>query len=188
MSGLPDLDSRACEAFTYRQLCECGDSWARGRPDNRPRQPATFTALARLGQAILDPLSARFGRPTLTYGFAGLALIALRPRHTAPRLDQHAGHELGRSGLPICARLGQAVDLFVPGRSSLALARFIIDQTPFDRLYLYGADRPLHVSCGPQQSRQVVLMRTIGTRRVPTVLTGQRLAQALDQQDVGLKS
>jgi hypothetical protein len=34
-----------------------------------------------------------------------------------------------------------------------------VENTPFDRLYFYGDDRPIHVSVGPDNSRQVVLMR-----------------------------
>ena len=188
MEATPDLDAKACEAFTYRDFCECSDTWRRARPDNRPRQLATFVAIQRLGEQILDPLSAHFGRPTLTYGFAGPALTAAVSRRIAPRLDQHAGHELDRRGQPICSRLGQAVDLVAVDHSSFALARFIIDQTPFDRLYLYGSDRPLHVSSGPQDTRQVVVMRTLGARLVPSVVAGDRLRRLLDQDDLGTKS
>ena len=39
---------------------------------------------------------------------------------------------------------------------------------PFDRLYFYGADRPVHVSVGPEEARAVVSM-LLGPsgRRVP---------------------
>jgi hypothetical protein len=30
---------------------------------------------------------------------------------------------------------------------------------PVDRLYLYAPDRPIHVSVGPERSRQIVHMR-----------------------------
>jgi hypothetical protein len=42
---------------------------------------------------------------------------------------------------------------------------------PFDRLYFYGEDRPIHISYGPNQDRQVVRM-TLGKsgRLVPRVV------------------
>jgi len=40
----------------------------------------------------------------------------------------------------------------------LEVAQWIVGHTPFDRLYFYGDDLPIHVSYGPDQSRQVVLM------------------------------
>ena len=45
----------------------------------------------------------------------------------------------------------------------LVLARFIAETTSFDRLYLYGGNRPLHVSCGPSGSRAIFVLR--GCRR-----------------------
>lgn len=53
-------------------------------------------------------------------------------------------------------------DLFGPIR--LWVAR----NTPFDRIYFYGSDRPLHVSVGPQESRAIVSMLAgPAGRRVP---------------------
>ena len=41
------------------------------------------------------------------------------------------------------------------------VADWIIANLPFDRLYFYGADRPIHVSYGPQNSRAAFEM--VGT-------------------------
>jgi hypothetical protein len=43
-------------------------------------------------------------------------------------------------------------------RDAIALAQWIVANTPFDRLYFYGDDRPIHVSHGPNRDRQIVLM------------------------------
>jgi hypothetical protein len=67
--------------------------------------------------------------------------------------DQHAGCELNKNGKPFCPRLGQGVDFRVPSMSSLEVGHWIVANTPFDRLYFYAADRPLHVSFGPEHSR-----------------------------------
>ncbi|HPB76993.1 MAG TPA: hypothetical protein PLY96_17305 [Chromatiaceae bacterium] len=43
--------------------------------------------------------------------------------------------------------------------------------TRFDRLYFYGTDLPIHVSYGPDHSRQIVEMRpTAAGRLVPRVV------------------
>jgi hypothetical protein len=36
------------------------------------------------------------------------------------------------------------------------VADWMIKHTPFDRLYFYGKDQPVHVSAGPLQSRLAV--------------------------------
>jgi len=40
----------------------------------------------------------------------------------------------------------------------LEVAQWIVKNTPFDRLYFYGDHRPLHVSYGPENKREIVLM------------------------------
>ena len=52
-------------------------------------------------------------------------------------------------------------------KSSLQVASFIAETTAFDRLYVYGEDRPLHVSVGPQRSGLVYRLADFGARRVP---------------------
>lgn len=165
-----DLDGRASRHFSYRDLCACGETWRESQVENIPLQSATFTSIRGLCAEVLDPIVDAFGSLQLTYGFSGPALARLIRSGIAPRLDQHAGHELNRAGKPICARLGQAVDLHIPLQSSLMVARFIVAHTPFDRLYVYGADRPLHVSWGPQQSRQISVMALHNGRRMPRVM------------------
>jgi hypothetical protein len=98
-------------------------------------------------------------------------LTKLIPARIAPRLDQHAACEVNNRGQTICRRLGAAVDLSVPGITALEIGRWIASNTSFDRIYLYGDDRPLHVSHGPENSRVVVAMlaRASG-RRTPRVL------------------
>jgi hypothetical protein len=117
---------------------------------------------------VLDPVVERFGVVSITYGFGSLALIRHIHRRIDPLRDQHAGHELRPDGTPICPRLGQAVDFRIDGASSASVARWVATCLPFDRLYFYGADRPIHVSIGPQNSRAIVEMITGASgRRVP---------------------
>lgn len=172
-----DLDEQCGEHFVYRQLIECGETWrrltaARGDPfDNVPRVEATLSAMRALCATVLDPVTAHFGQLDLTYAFASAALARHIPGRIHPPLDQHAGHEHNRHGKPICERGGLAADFSVADTNSLDVARWVVTTTAFDRLYFYGSDRPVHVSVGPQNTRQIVWMqRGPSGRLVPKVV------------------
>ena len=60
----------------------------------------------------------------------------------------------------------------------LEVAHWVTASAPFDRLYLYGSDLPIHVSSGPEQSRQVVRMIAGKTGRlIPRVTSLQELLE-----------
>jgi hypothetical protein len=140
--------------------------------DNTPRNPDSRRALRQLCLKVLDPLVDTFGPIELTYGFSSVGLASRIKSRIAPSLDQHVAHETRRTGTSICARLGAAVDFKVPSRSSAEVAKWIVEQTPFDRLYYYGSRRPLHVSVGPEESRAIVVMEERrGGGRIPRVVT-----------------
>ncbi len=172
-AGCPDLDATCGRRLRYRDLIECGTTWhgraAREAPiDNVPRRAATYAALRALCEEVLDPLAEALGAPVLTYGFAGPALTRVIARGIAPRHDQHAACEVRRDGSLICSRSGAAVDLVIPGRAATEVARWIATHTRFDRIYLYGDDRPLHVSHGPEASRLIYeIGKAASDRRVP---------------------
>ncbi len=65
-------------------------------------------------------------------------------------------HELNRRGNPVYPRFGSAVDFIVDDEDMLEVARWVVANTPFDRLYFCGVDRPVDVSYGPEHKRQVV--------------------------------
>jgi hypothetical protein len=50
------------------------------------------------------------------------------------------------------------VDFPIEDEDMLEAARWVAANTPFDRLYFYGPDLPIHVSYGPEHTRQVVRM------------------------------
>jgi hypothetical protein len=53
----------------------------------------------------------------------------------------------------------------------LEVAQWVAANTPFDRLYFYGKGLPVHVSHGPEASRQIVVMRPARDGRlVPRVI------------------
>lgn len=165
MSVPVDLDQACGEHFVYRDLIACGETWHRlteqvGMPfDNVPRAADTFAAIRALCAVVLDPVARHFGRVELTYAFASSRLTKHVPGRIHPPLDQHAGHEVNRTGKPVCSRLGLAADFVIPGTDSHEVARWVAEHTAFDRLYFYGSDRPIHVSVGPESTRQVVSMR-----------------------------
>ena len=157
-----------------RPILHCCETWHVLAGDgkviaNMPKQPATWEAIQRMEEVLLAPLEREFGSVILTYGFAGPELVKAiekraakdgRPPNISPRGDQHAGHEINRLGNRICKRDGIAVDLRVPGRSSLEVAQWVIDHLPFDRIYFYDEVRPFHLSWAPEPVGQVVKMVT----------------------------
>lgn len=163
---LPDLDDPCGRRWRYRDLIEVGETWHRLKPDNVPTRPETYAAIRILCAELLDPVADAFGMPVLTYGFASPDLTKHIHARISPSLDQHAGCELRRDGRPICSRLGQAVDFFVPGVCSGNLAAWIEANLAFDRLYFYGSDQPIHVSIGPEYTGSVVTMYVGQTRRI----------------------
>jgi hypothetical protein len=171
MTTLPHLDEPCGRHFRFRDFLHCGATReATGLP-NLPEQVETYNALTRLATRVLDPVIDYFGEVVLTYGFCSRELAKHVPGRNAPELDQHAGHELNTRGKPVCPRLGAAADFLVTDESMLEVAQWIVQHTPFDRLYFYGDTRPIHVSCGPENKREIVLMKSNNKGRlIPTVV------------------
>ncbi len=171
---LPSLEERCGKHLTFRNLVHCGETQASTGITNLPQQAETYTALVQLATLVLDPVIEYFGDIILTHGFCSRDLAKHIPGRIAPALDQHAGHELNNRGKPICSRLGASVDFLVADESMLEVAQWIVRHTPFDRLYFYGDNRPIHVSCGPEQKREVVVMKSKdNTRRIPSVMKSE---------------
>ncbi len=166
-----DLDAPCGRHLRYRDLIQCGETCQRlvasGQPvDNLPRRPETLQAMRVLCQELLDPIIDQFGVLDLTYAFGSPALTREIHKAIAPELDQHAGLEVKADGRPVCSRGGFAVDFRVPGMDSSALAHWIARNMRFDRMYLYGANRPIHVSIGPLSSGLVVQMTPLPSGRL----------------------
>ena len=54
------------------------------------------------------------------------------------------------------------------GIDSLTVAQWIVVNLPFDRLYFYGKDRPLHVSIAPENNYAITLLEQAPSeRRIP---------------------
>ena len=158
LQTLPDLDELCGEFLTYRQLIECGETQAVTQFANLPKQPDSYTALNELAKNVLDPVIDYFGMIQLTYGFCSHELSKKIPARIAPKLDQHCAHELNSKKNLICERLGAAVDFIIEDENMNEVAEWIMQNTPFDRLYFYGENRPIHVSYSSEPKGECVDM------------------------------
>lgn len=148
----PDIDQKCGLNLTYRTLIECGETQQRVKIANLPRKAASYNALYDLASKLLDPIIDYFGSIQLTYAFCSPELSKHILSRVAPKLDQHAAHEVDRKGNLICNRQGAACDFIVEDENMREVADWVITNVPFDRLYFYGEDRPIHLSFGPQNS------------------------------------
>ena len=165
---LPELDSRCGTNLTYRELIECGETRQRLGIANLPLRPESYNALYDLATQLLDPVIDYFGSIRLSYGFASSALTKQIHRGIAPRLDQHAACEHTSRGTLTCERGGAACDFIVDEEDMKEVAAWIIAKLPFDRLYFYGSDRPIHLSFSTTPSREAYsLSRTKNGRLMP---------------------
>ena len=157
---IPPLAAKCSKSLTFNDLVFASETLENfPEIDNQPKELATYDALSDLACNLIDPVTERFGPIKITYGFAGAELMKRIPGRISPKHDQHASCEKNRLGNYICARKGAAIDFKVADESSLEIAKWVVKQTAFDRLYFYGPERPIHLSFGPDHSRQVVTFR-----------------------------
>ena len=165
---VPSLDSPCGVNFSYRDFVECGESQLRLGCQNIPKRPETYNALQGLATKVLDPLIEYFGAIKLTYGFCSQELSKHIKGRVAPTLDQHAGEERRSPGALICNRGGAACDFLVEDEDMREVADWAVKNLPFDRLYFYGSDRPVHISWSPAPAFLAYEMRPTTTgRRMP---------------------
>lgn len=166
--SIPDLDTRCGAFLTYRTLVQCGETRQRLGIANLPLNPATYNALHDLTSQILDPVIEYFGAIRLTYGFSSAELTRNIQHGIAPKLDQHAACERGPKGALVCARGGAACDFVVEDEDMREVAEWIIANLPFDRLYFYGSDRPIHVSYSSVPTgKAYAMLSTASGRLIP---------------------
>lgn len=156
--SLPSLEAPCGRHFRYRDFIECSETQRRLGVENLPRSPETYNALHALATQLLDPLIDYFGAIRLTYGFCSLELGRHIKNRVAPKLDQHAAHEVNAHGKLICTRGGAACDFIVDDEDMREVAEWVVANLPFDRLYYYGPSRPLHVSYSPAGSGEAYEM------------------------------
>ena len=184
MQELPSIDDACSRNFVYRDFIECGETWLSSGVSNVPTQYQTYLSLKRLATTVLEPVVSQFGTVELTYGLATGELSKKIKRHIAPKLDQHAAHELSAAGNRICGRGGAACDFRVKGVESLVVAQWLVGNTSFDRLYYYGANRPIHVSAAENPKGQCVLVRRDPSsgRVIPSVISAKKFLEMKNNQ------
>ena len=166
--------NRKCSKYFYFQdFFECSDTYKSNPCDNIPKEAETFNVIENLSVSILDKVYEAFGPIVLTYGFCSYELSKKIKKNIYPKLDQHSGYEK-RNGKLICERLGFASDFYVPDCSSLEVARYIVSNLPFDRIYYYGADNPIHLSINDNTKGSIVLMTRIENRRMPRRISKEK--------------
>lgn len=164
------IDDKCSRYLTYKDLIEVGETFNKSGLSNLPLQVESYLGIKNLATILLDPIIDKFGSIDLTYGFCSHQLLKKIPARIAPVLDQHSAFELNSLGQRICKRDGFAVDFYVSKHSEnmQIVAAWIIENLPFDRLYFYGNDRPIHLSYSSSPVRKAYAFTiTKSGRRVP---------------------
>ena len=156
--------------LTLEEFCTCTKTYQKYAINIEPfpKNPETITALKALNQFIIDPIIDYFSRDRfqLTYGFCSSDLkrylnqkdpeTGIKHGRIDPSRDQHMAHEINRNNRYYCQRLGAACDFLILDLDSNKLVDWILEQKlPFDSLYFYGKDKPIHISYGSQQKRDI---------------------------------
>ena len=167
-----DINTYCSKYFKYVDFIECSETQKVVQVNNIPKQAKTFESIAYLAQSILDPVYDQFGPIEITYGLCSHNLQKHIKKNVAPVLDQHAGSELNSKGNLICPREGFAVDFKITSTSTKLVAKYIINNLTFDRLYYYGDDRPLHVSANRKEPKSIIVELTSRHgNKIPVVKT-----------------
>lgn len=158
--------------ISLEKFCTCSQTYQHysDQIDPYPWSSESVDAIALLFLHIIDPIIDHFGLGSfhLTYGFCSIDLKRCIQTHKTgricPAVDQHMAHELTPSGNYYCNRLGAAADFLIKDVKSNALVRHIKHTSlPFDSIYYYGEERPIHISYGHQHKRSIYGFTSAGT-------------------------
>jgi hypothetical protein len=156
--------------LTLEDFCTCSQTYKKyhNKIDIIPKNPETLLALKDLNKFIIDPIIDHFGKDKfkLTYGFCSPNLkryLDKKDPITGEKngridstRDQHMCHEINKNNQYYCQRLGASCDFLIIDIASEELVTWILEQKlPFDSLYFYGKERPIHISYGPQHKQDI---------------------------------
>ena len=157
--------------ISLEEFCTCSKTYQKyaNSIDPYPKNiEETIPALQALNQIIIDPIINQFGRENfkLTYGFCSPSLkryldkkdpqTGQKNGRIDPSRDQHIAHEINKNGKYYCSRLGAACDFLIISEDSDKVIDWLLQkQLPFDSIYFYGKTRPIHISYGPQNKRDI---------------------------------
>ncbi|WP_281222275.1 hypothetical protein [Photobacterium sanguinicancri] len=150
--------------------------------------PPSYQQLSLLSDKLLIPIENHLGTINVTYGFTCHSLLRYILKNSsgdmAPDIDQHASMEINTRGNRICKRDGAACDILVAGYENRMdeVAKYIAQSLPFDRLYFYGKNKPIHISVGPENARYALIRhtRSDGLRVNKKSATGSATAKLFD--------
>ncbi|MGK7932447.1 MAG: hypothetical protein AB4041_13580 [Microcystaceae cyanobacterium] len=166
--------------LTLKDFCTCSQTYKKyaDKIDPLPKSLETIQALQALNQWIIDPIIDHFDYNNfqLTYGFCSPDLkkylnqkdpeTGIKNGRIDPARDQHLAHEKNRNNKYFCQRLGASCDFLIKTVPSNQVIDWILAQPlPFDSLYYYGSDRPIHISYGSQHKRDIW---TFTPKKTPT--------------------
>ena len=166
--------------LTLEEFCTCTQTYHKfaEKIDPFPKNPETITAIYSLNKYIIEPIIDYFTLENfkLTYGFCSPNLrkyldqkdpiTGIKNGRIYPKIDQHMGHEINRNGKYYCERLGAAYDFLIVNVPSNQVIEWILQtKLPFDSIYFYGNNRPIHISYGPQHKRDIW---TFNSQGMPT--------------------
>ncbi|WP_413171792.1 hypothetical protein [Anabaena azotica] len=157
--------------LTLEEFCTCTQTYHKYAQHINPypqNSKEVIPALQDLNKYIIDPIIDNYGidKFHLTYGFCSADLkkylekkdpvTGQKNGRVAPNLDQHISHEINKKGKYYCDRLGAACDFFIADLPSKEVVEWILQtKLPFDSLYFYGNERPIHISYGLQHKRDI---------------------------------
>lgn len=151
-------------------FCMCTNTYREFRPQIKPypERFESYLAIKDLCQNIIDPVVDYFGKDRfqLTYGFCSKDLKKyLRKKNpetgkpygrVSPDIDQHMAMEFNANGKLFCKHEGAACDFKIYGLTTDKVIDWIIEaKLPFDMIYYYGPERPVHISFGPKNRRGI---------------------------------
>ena len=175
-----NINDKCSKYFSYIDFIECSDTQKKVQIDNSPKELKTYEAISYLATTIMDPIFEQFGQPQITYGLCSQNLQKHIKKSVAPSLDQHAGSERNSKGNLICPREGFAVDFKIENITTDRVARYIVENLEFDRLYFYGIDRPLHVSANSEApKRAIVVFNNLEHVRTPKNMSASKFIDFL---------
>jgi hypothetical protein len=157
--------------LTLEEFCTCTQTYHKYAQSINPlpqNVSEVIPALKDLNKFIIDPVIDNYGLENfkLTYGFCSPDLkkylekkdpiTGIKNGRVAPKLDQHLSYELNKNGKYYCLRPGAACDFQIQDTGSAEVIDWILTQKlPFDSLYFYGNQRPIHISYGLQHKRDI---------------------------------
>lgn len=164
--------------LSLKDFCTCTKTYSKysAQINPYPKNLETIKALHELNQYIIDPIIDYFSiaQFQLTYGFCSAELkkflnqkdpqTNIKNGRIDPGRDQHMSHEINKNGQYYCTRLGAACDFLIKNYSSDEVVDWILEQKlPFDSLYYYGKNQPIHISYGFQNKRDIWTFTQAGT-------------------------